>query len=339
MQTKFTNMKIYDFIQRVFPSKFRVLFNGWQGGLFGGWGFEKKDFASLIWYNICDLLADILEDVQMNAKDLSEDGVLFFAQFKAFVYAWGRPVLQMLWDNGYCVIGYKSERGRFWIMSQSEYTQVTDGNLSSIRPYDESVQIYVMRSAAYITHQLSDRVLCRSWLDFLDDICNSSATVNKRLGALVIASPKNLTNAPTATVLTEDQKNKIEKDVRENYGSLPKQSNFMLLPREMSWQTVNLAGMDLRTTEKAKFCILAICDRLKVPANQVAIVDANGSKTLANGSELREGDRSKYASFRRVFERTFADMARDLGIEFTYTITGEPTAQQTTTPGTGIQNV
>lgn len=332
-------MKIVDFIQRVFPARFRVLFNNLQGGLFGGWGFEKKDFASLIWYNICDLLADILEDVQMNVGNVSDDGMLLFSQFKAFVYAWGRPVLQLLWDNGYCVIGYSNERGRFWIMSQNEYTQVTDGNIASIRAYDETVQVYVMRSAAYITHQKSDRMLCCSWLDFLDDICNSSATVNKRLGALIIASPKNLNNAPTATVLTEDQKKKIEKDVRDNYGSLPKQSNFMLLPREMSWQTVNLAGLDLKTQEKSKMCILAICDRLKVPANQVAIVDANSAKTLANGSELREGDRAKYASFRRVFERTFADMARDLGISFTYTITGEPTAQQTTAPATGTQNV
>lgn len=327
--------KISNFIQRIFPERFRVLLNGW-GGLFGGWGFEKKDFASLIWYNLCDLLADILEDVQMTVGNVSPDGVVLFSQFKAFVYAWGRPVLQLLWDNGYCVIGYSNERGRFWIMSQNEYTQVTNGDVSSIQPYDATVQVYVMRSASYITHQLSDRALCKSWLDFLDDICNSSATVNKRLGALVIASPKNLTNAPTATVLTEDQKKKIEKDVREGYGSLPKQSNFMLLPREMTWQTVNLAGLDLKTTDKAKFCILAICDRLKVPANQVAIVDANSAKTLANGGELREGDRSKYASFRRLFERTFADMARDLGITFTYTITGEPTDEM---QSTGTQKV
>lgn len=332
-------MKITDFIQRVFPSRFRVLFNNLQSGLFGGWEFEKKDFASLIWYNLCDLLADILEDVQMSVGEVSEDGMLLFSQFKAFVYTWGRPVLQLLWDNGYCVIGYSNERGRFWIMSDNEYTQVTEGNIASIRPYDETVQIYVMRSAAYITHQLSDRALCKAWLDFLDDICNSSATVNKRLGALVVASPKNLNNAPTATVLTKEAAAEMEKHVREGYGSLPKQSNFMLLPREMSWQTINLAGLDLRTLEKAKLCILAICDRLKVPANQVAIVDANGAKTLANGSELREGDRIKYASFRRLFERTFADMARDLGIGFTYTITGEPTTQQTTAPATGSQNV
>lgn len=325
--------RITNFIHRVFPERFRTLFTNVQGGLFGGWGFERRDFASLIWYNICDLLADILEDVQMVVDSSSSmDAIELFASFKAFVFAWGRPVLQMLWDNGYCVIGYLNTTGRFWIMTPNEYTQVTDGDVSSVRSYDPNVQVYVMRSAAYITHGISDRAMCRSWLGFLDDICNSSATVNKRLGALVIASPKNLTNAPTATVLTREVAQEMEKTITEKYGSLPKQSNFMLLPREMSWQTINLAGLDLKTTEKAKFCILAICDRLKVPANQVAIVDANSAKTLANGGELHEGDRAKYASFRRLFERTFADMARDLGIKMTYTISGEPTEETTETP-------
>ena len=70
--------------------------------------------------------------------------------------------------------------------------------------------------------------------------------------------------------------------------------------------------------------ILALCDRIKVPANQVAIIDANSSKALSNGSELREGDKSKYKSFRRLFERTFWQMAYDMGIEIQYTIKGEP---------------
>lgn len=73
---------------------------------------------------------------------------------------------------------------------------------------------------------------------------------------------------------------------------------------------------------------MVLADRIKVPANQIAIIDANSSKTLSNGSELREGDRAKYASFRRLFERTFVQMANDLGIKFAYTLTGEPVAEQ-----------
>ena len=329
---------ISNILDRIFPSRFRVLFNTMQGGFFSGW-LVKRDFANLIWYNICDIIADILEDVQMTPGKMSDEGIELFAHFKAFIYAWGRAVLQRLWDNGYCVIGWSAERGAFWIMTQNEYTQTSIGTNTSVTAYDPSVQVYVMRSPAFVTFGMSDRAMCKSWLDFLDDICNSSATVNKRLGALVVASPKNLTNAPTATVLTKEMKQQMEKEIREDYGSLAKQSNLLLLPREMSMQTINLAGLDLRTLEKAKMCILAICDRLKAPANQVAIVDATSSKTLANGGEMREGDRLKYASFRRVFERSFADMGRNLGIVFTYEIEGEPSDKETKqTTGTQIVN-
>ena len=131
-------------------------------------------------------------------------------------------------------------------------------------------------------------------------------------------------NAPTATVLTKEQKQEMEKEMRKEYGALSDQSNIMLLPREMSWQTINLAGLDLKMQEKVKIAILAIADRIKIPANQVAIIDAQSSKQLANGSEIREGDKLKYKSFRRLFERTFADMAREYGLRIDYIIDGEP---------------
>ena len=92
----------------------------------------------------------------------------------------------------------------------------------------------------------------------------------------------------------------------------------------MNWETINLAGLDLKAFEKIRYCVQMLCDRIKVPANQVSFIDANASKALSNGSELREGDKLKYKAFRRLFERTFADMARNLNILLTYTIDGEP---------------
>ena len=112
--------------------------------------------------------------------------------------------------------------------------------------------------------------------------------------------------------------------MREDYGALSKQSNLMLLPREMSWQVINLAGLDLKMAEKVKTAILAIVDRIKIPANQVAIIDAQSSKQLANGGEIREGDKLKYKTFRRLFERTWVDMATYYGLKISYAIDGEP---------------
>ena len=320
-------MKILDEIKRRLVKEGEVLFINRTSFFFDGWGLCAYSFANLIWYNICDLLTDLVEDVKMTNengdKPLSDAG-LKFAAYKAFVYMWGKAILQRLYDDGFVVVGYDPSAVRFWQMDSTQYTQVNTGNVTAIQPTDPTVELYVMKSSSFVMYGLSDRALCKGWLDFLDDVMNGSATVSKRLGAVVVASPKNLNNAPTAVVLSDEQKKKLEKDMREDYGALNNQSNLMILPREMTWQTINLAGLDLKMQEKVKTAILAIVDRIKIPANQVAIIDAQSSKQLANGGEIREGDKLKYKTFKRLFERTFVDMATYYGLKIGYEVDGEP---------------
>jgi hypothetical protein len=317
-------MKILDEIKKRFFRAGEVI--NWWGARpwFDNWGFCKHKFAEVIWYNICDILTDLIEDVKLQNEAVTDASLQKYIAFKVFVYTHGKQVLQRLFDEGYVVIGYDFNTSVFWQMRDTEYTKVSANDATIIKPNNPEVRAYVMKSSTYVTYAKSDRAICKGFLDFLDDVLNASATVSKRLGAVVVASPKNLTNAPTPTVLTEEQKKKIEKEMREDYGALSNQSNIMLLPREMSWQVINLAGLELRMQEKVKTAILAIVDRIKIPANQVAIIDAQGTKQLANGSEIREGDKLKYKTFRRLFERTFVDMAREYGIRISYQIDGEP---------------
>lgn len=294
---------------------------------FANFGFCNHDFAQVIWYNICDILTDLIEDVEITSRSgesvLTESGAKFFA-FKMFVYTEGKRILQQLYDYGFVVVAYNRERKLFWQMKSSEYSERSEAGTSYIEPHDQTNVVYVMKSAAFAVYGKSDKAMCRGWLNFLDDVLNGSATVSKRLGAVVVASPKNLTNAPTSIVLTDEQKKKLEEDISKSYGALTNQSNVMLLPREMSWQVINLAGLDMKMQEKSKLAILSIADRIKVPANQIAIIDAQSSRTLSNGGEIREGDKLKYKSFRRLFERTFADMARYYSVQMDYMINGEP---------------
>ena len=315
-------MRIIDAIKRRFFRAGEVVQWNMQP-YFDNWGFCRHKFSGVIWYNVCDILTYLIEDVKLQRNGTTDLGLQKYIAFKVFVYAHGKQVLQRLFDEGYVVIGYSPVVNMFWQMYKDE-VQVSEDDVTIVKPKNEDVRVYVMKSSTFTTYGKSDKEICRGFLSFLDDVLNASATVSKRLGAVVVASPKNLNNAPTATVLTEEQKKKLEEDIRRDYGALSNQSNLMLLPREMSWQVINLAGIELRMQEKVKTAILAIVDRIKVPANQVAIIDAQGSKQLANGSEIREGDKLKYKSFRRLFERTFADMAREFGINMTYSIDGEP---------------
>lgn len=318
-------MKISDILLRLLPRRASVIADTRGAGIFGTWFGESRRYSAMVWYNMCNILLDIADDVKIDidaSQAVDSDKVYTFSAFKSFFYVWGRVVLQRLKDDGFVIIGWDNQR--FWLMGADEYSIPTDKNLTYVKPHRADVQAYVMKDTTYIIRQQSALNLARPWLDFIDDICNGSATVSKRLGAVVIGSPKTYSGAPTPSVLTDEQKNTIEKDIEEHYGALRNQHQFMLLPKEMAFQVVNLAGLDLKFESKLRQCVLAVADCIPVPANQVALIDSNSNKALSNGGELFEGDKAKYKSFRRLFERTFVQMSMDLGLKISYAIDGEP---------------
>lgn len=312
-------MKLKEIINEIIPSRYRFV----NRTLPITTAFEtiNRAFADMVWLNCCELLTDLCDDVVLTYAGANSYLERYkFGAFKAFFYMSGAQTMQTLFDNGYAVIGYNGIN--FWIMDSSEYRLQTQGKINTATPVNPQHELYVMRSSVFAKTNKSDKQLAMPWLQMLDDIANASNTITKRMGVVVVASPKNYSNVPI--VLTKSQKEEIEKELRTDYGALRNQSQVMVLPREMNWETINLAGLDLKAFEKIRYCVQLLCDRIKVPANQVSFIDANASKALSNGSELREGDKLKYKAFRRLFERTFADMARNLNINITYTIDGEP---------------
>jgi hypothetical protein len=286
---------------------------------------ERMNFANVIFYNICDLLTDISAAVEFRYKG---GDLQLFAGFKTFFDSWGKYVLNSLFKNGFVVIGRRKGDTWFWVLDPSEYTlNTTNGGLFKVYPNRDDVEIYVMSSQTMKLEGKSDRDMLQPFLRYLDNVLNGSNTVSERMGTLVVMSPQQASGVPVSTILTEKDKERIEKEIGGNdskYGYLRNQKSMLLLPNAMNIQTINLAGMDNRMQEKVRTAILAICDRIKVPANQVAIIDANSSKTLSNGTELREGDLSKYRNFRRLLNVTFYQMAIDLGLDVDYTIENEP---------------
>ena len=174
------------------------------------------------------------------------------------------------------------------------------------------IELYVIASSTIETTGKSHRQLAQPYLTYLDNALNASNTITQRLGAMVVASPAGTQN--TFGRLNEQEKHEIEEEIKKEYGALAQQSQFLLLPKEMNMQVVSLASLDLKTDSRVRTAVLAIADLVKVPANQIGMIDANSSKALSNGSELIAGDLAKYKSFERLLDETFGRMVRDLGL-------------------------
>lgn len=316
-------MKIADYIRRVFGKRAGIVGVNY-GNVFGGWSLTCHPFGNVIFLNICDILTDLINDVTWVNVGSAETNMLF-AEFKSFANRHGQYVMNRLFEDGYLVIGWND--GGFRILKQKEYYLKVEDDVTTANAYDINMQVYVMRSMTYRLKGMSDAAILKPYITYLDNVLNSSNTTRERLGAFVIGSPKTYSGAPTASVLDEDEKEKLEEEISRKYGSLAHQKQMMLTTQEMGWQVINLTGLDARTAEDARLAILAICDRIKVPANQVAIIDANSSKSLSNGSELIAGDFSKYQSFERLLNRTFVEMATEAGLKVDYTIYNKPTRE------------
>lgn len=280
-------------------------------------------FGDVIFINIVEILTDLINDVDLVR---TRGDALDFAFFKKFINTEGKTILNRTFTDGYVVIKLPSSgltmTGGYRILSRNEFNLVYDelGRVI-VKPITCSEdEIYVIKSNVYRDYGKSDKDLLFPYIKFIDNLLNSSNTLTERFGVLVVASPKNLTSQPTSIILTEEDKKELEEDMANNYGSLSRQKQIMLLPREMSFQQINLSSVDQKIEEKLKLAVEAIADRIKVPSNKISIIDANQSQALSNGSEISKSDLVLYKSFERLFNQTIMRMAEDLGFSCTYTI-------------------
>lgn len=325
-------MKLHDNIQRFFRGGKRLI-SGFGFGAYGGWNgcIGSHQFADLIFQNTVELLTDLNHDVSWRFKGTNTPKEVAFDRF---FKKYAGLVHYKFYRDGFVVIGHTmSGEGvtafhEFHICNRKEYAKRTDNGFDFIESLVDGMDIYTLESPIHQTTGKSDYEVLHPFREYLDNALNASNTVCKHMGAFVVGCPKNPSNGPTSIELDEDEKKALEKEVQEGYGALNKQNQFLIMSREMGFQVISLASLDLKTTERVKTAVLAIADRIKVPANQIGIIDANSSKSLSNGSELREGDYNKYQSFERLLDYTFVQLAREAGIEpgATEIVDGQPLA-------------
>lgn len=312
-------MKIYNEIQRIFSGSRRVLYGGGRFSVFGGWNgsIGSLPFADVVFTNAVELLTDLCRDVSWR---FAADKPGLALAFDKFYKQYSRLAYSIYYRNGIVVIGHSvigegpNAVHEFHICTKQEYTELKSDYYTVYTSKNPEMDIFVFESPIHQETGKSDYEYLHPFREYLNNAINASNTVCKRLGAFVVGCPKNPSNGPTSIELDEDEKKALEKEIQEGYGSLDKQNQMLIMSREMGFQVISLASLDLKTNDRVRSAILAITDRIKVPANQVGMIDANSSKSLSNGTELREGDYNKYQSFERLLDQTFVQLARDCGL-------------------------
>lgn len=279
------------------------------------------DFATIVFENACDLLVDLVSDTTLILKSGNPTA---FKAFSDFFYRDGKRTLVDIFVKGYVVIGYLN--GGFKVLDTNEYYKKTDGEKIEFKHRDSSWQgdIIVFEGEHHRIYGMSHFEKLKPFLQLLNNVLNASNTITKKLGVSVFATPRTLPGMNAVAKLHPREKRELEKDTEKSYGALDTQKIIHFLSDDLRFEIINLAGQDLGLNEKMRTAVLAIADKIKIPANQIGLIDANTSKAFANGSEILEGDFQKYQSFERLLNSTFIELAKLLQIDITYTIYNKP---------------
>ena len=281
------------------------------------------DFATIVFENICDLLVDLVSDTTLILKS---GNPATFKAFSDFFYRDGKRTLVDIFANGYAVIGYLN--GRFEILDTGDYYKKTnDKKLEFVHrnPYWQG-EIIVFEGEHHRIYQMSHLERLKPFLQLLNNVLNASNTITKKMGVSVFATPRTVSGMNTVSKLLPKEIEQLEKDIEKSYGygALDTQKIIHFLSDDLRFEIINLAGQNLGLNEKMRVAVLAIADKIKIPANQVSLIDANTSKAFANGSEMKEGDFQKYQSFERLLQSTFIELAKMLHMDITYEIYNKP---------------
>ena len=291
----------------------RKYYKSWKNQMYGfpDFSISKYDFSKPIFHGVVDLLADMANDVIINEK-----GGLALSAFKDFLNTHGTILLHKYINDGFVVLSYDGISLK--ICETSEYYTVNE----AIYLHDKSKQIIALKSDAYELYGISDKAMCKAWLQLIDSSGNASQTAASRLGNLLIFSPKTQNGA--INFITPEEKDEFEKELQESYGAMRNQKSAMILKQPMETSNVSLANTDFKLLDKVKLATLVIATYFKVPVSQISLLDGSTASGLSNGGELLQGDILKYKTFERLFQRTFQKIANDMGVKFTYSLYGKP---------------
>lgn len=324
-----TAMKITDYIKNIFRRNSNHAIR-WYGDTYGlPWEISRHKFGEAVYLNIAQILTDLYAELTWTSVADSAK----WSAWKDWANRNGqRILLRLMRSEGYVVIGYHSTLGAdgkvswyFYELPRKAYRTETRDDVEIVKCFDEDQMYYVLRSPTFEQTGMSDHEICKPFIAMIDAVLNGATTTSEQLGAYVVMTPK---ADNFGGVLTQADKEELEKTTQEQYGMLRKQRQMMIMPRPMDSQIVSLASVDTRMKEKVDKAILGIADRLKVPANQIAMIDGGQTKAFANGTEYREGDMAKYRTFRRLVDATLYDMAKELGMRPDYTLENEPKSVQ-----------
>lgn len=231
-----------------------------------------------------------------------------------------REIFFDLFNKGYFVLLYNSTTNDIEFLP-AKYTQVRADGSVYVEGGDlsEGTKAYLFYEKGYKGSSITMAEICKTSLDYVDNILNTAVTGNARLGNVTILTPSH--NQMTGSeILKDSEKKEIEKLISESYGGLDSQSNLMLFPNSLSTTTISFDFGKLQLLPQLEMVVKILCGYFNIPYD---ILPLSGQSTFNNQD-------TAYSMLYVTAERwvmMIQDAFKSLGVEFEFELKGKPNTE------------
>ena len=267
----------------------------------------KYKFADAIFLGIVKKILEGLQNTEYHLKDEGRISLERKKLFYSFVNIFENQIEQVL-------IRYLQDGAVFFVRD------FEDGIISLLDARFKEKATHAIYSTSYKLHGKSDTQILREDFQHIDNILNAVSTSVKRMGALVLLTPKDGNSLPV--MMDEADIKEFEQDLAKDYGTLDAQSPVKIMRRSFDVSNISLAGATLRTNENLQTAVKIVCDVLEVPYEIVsAAIVGNPNQTGVYQAEAVDRLYKTVEKYVNIFVK-FA--SKELNLEIDYNITTAP---------------
>ena len=289
---------------------------------------KLRAYSIEIFYQLFMIIADVFAEAEFTFTNQSRNRNLP----KKYLEWFKNSSAKTMWDllqYGYTAVAYSNDR--FITINHKWLSLGQDGKVilpAAIIYKGVTYQIdpmftYCMTTETFDIFQLSDFDLLEPFFRLIDSTFSNTQSAMEAGGKVLMISPAG-GDAHTSAYLDPLQKKEWEESFNDDYVNSDKSivstffSNIPALVNE-----IDLTALSQNTMLTVKDLILLLAGHLRIPANQIPIIDANTSHGFSNGGELLLGDTLKYKTVKRLMTY-FVDIAAAFGMTATYILKNDP---------------
>lgn len=283
-----------------------------------GTRMHNRKYADIILHSLFNQIFNAVETIHIWRQENTIEPMEIINARKIITQNF-RAIIWDLYSRGYFVLLH---RGHDIEYLPAKYVSRIGDDGMVMTEIGAQVEASVFYEKTYEATGQTQKSICQSTLDYIDNVLNTATTGNAKLGNLIIFSPS--PNEVGGEVLTDDEKTEIENKISTNYGGLDTQSNFMLMPKSLQVSNVSFDFGKLQLLPQLEMSVKNLCGYLNIPYD---ILPLSGQSTFNN-------QETAYSQLYTTAERWvmyLQDAFAILDVDFKFELKGKPNTEKVKT--------